>query len=83
MNWGAVQIRTPESQGLSSNQPSERGGEVDGGQEGSRGLVVASGDGAKKFEFGEEAFASGAVLQRRTPPELPCGRRFPRSVGTA
>jgi broad specificity phosphatase PhoE len=39
---------------VSSIEPSDRGGEVDGGKEISGGFVVARGDGAKLLEFTEE-----------------------------
>jgi len=39
---------------LSSIKPNECSGQVDGGEEVARGLVVPRGDGAELFEFGEE-----------------------------
>lgn len=41
---------------MSSIEPNGCGGEVDGGEEVSRGLVVAGGDGAELLELGEEVF---------------------------
>jgi hypothetical protein len=41
---------------VSSIEPDDRGGEVDGGEEIAGSFVVAGGDGAKLFEFTEEVF---------------------------
>jgi hypothetical protein len=47
---------------VSSNQPDDRSGEVDGGEKVACGFVTAGSDGAKKFEFGEEVFDQVACL---------------------
>jgi hypothetical protein len=47
---------------VSSNEPDEGSGEVDGGEEVACGFVIAGSDGAKKFEFGEEVFDQVACL---------------------
>jgi hypothetical protein len=39
---------------VSSIEPNDSGGEVDGGEEISGGFVVARGDGSALFEFAEE-----------------------------
>ena len=47
---------------MSSNEPNDGGGEVDGGEEVARGFIVAGGDGAILFEFGKEVFNPVARL---------------------
>ena len=56
-------VSTPLSDpSVSSNEPDESGGEVDGGEEVTSGFVVAGGDGSEEFEFGEEVFDQVACL---------------------
>ena len=41
---------------MTSNEPDDGSGEVDGGEEVASGFVVAGGDGAIQFQLGEEIF---------------------------
>src|SRR3954452_18620730 len=50
------------AKGLSSIEPDESGGQVNAGQETSRGLVVASGNGPELLELGEEVLDEVARL---------------------
>ena len=48
-------VSTPLSDpSVSSNEPDESGGEVDGGEEVTSDFVVASGDGAEELEFSKK-----------------------------
>ncbi len=47
---------------MSSIEPNDSGGEVNGGEKVSAGFVVARGDGAKLLEFGEEILDQVARL---------------------
>ena len=47
---------------MSSIEPNDSGGEVDGGEEIARSFVVAGGDGPELFEFAEEVFDQMALL---------------------
>ena len=52
---------------MSSIEPNDSGGEVDGGEEIARSFVVAGGDGPELFEFAEEVFDQMALLPDGAP----------------